>query len=70
MLGFGHIGQFALGFIAADSVTPLVYKPVSRIVAGGFSTGRPAQVAELGVDLEWDDESEMIWDNDNNIDWS
>ena len=26
---------------------PLVYEPVSRIVAGGFSSGRPAAVAVL-----------------------
>jgi hypothetical protein len=50
--------------------TPLVYEPVSRIMAGGFSTGRPAQVAVLGVDLEWDDESEMVWDNDDDMGWA
>ena len=69
MMGFGHIGQFALGFIHAGSVTPLVYEPVSRVLAGGFSTGRPAVVAVLGLDMLWDDDQEIIWDNDDNIGW-
>jgi hypothetical protein len=49
--------------------TPLTFEPVSRIVAAGFSTGRPAQVAVLGLDLLWDDEQEMIWDDEQNIGW-
>ena len=47
----------------------VVYKPVSRIIAGGFSSGRPAEVAVLGVDLIWDNGDYIVWDNDDNIAW-
>ncbi len=69
MLGFGHIGEFALGFIQSGFSAPLVYEPVSRIMAGGWSNSRPPAVAVLGVDLLWDDEQEMIWDDEQNIGW-
>lgn len=70
MFGFGHIGQFAIGFIQANSSTPTrIYKPVSRLMAGGFSVGRPAVVAVLGVDLLWDNDDFIVWDNDDNIGW-
>lgn len=29
MLGFGFLGQFALGFIADDIPAPIIYSPVS-----------------------------------------
>lgn len=64
MLGFGHIGQHAIGFIVSDASTPLVYKPVSRIVAGGWSNGRPVEVAVLGVDLIDDEDPENYIVND------
>lgn len=69
MMGFGNIGEFAIGEVSDGFSTPLTFKPVSRIVAGGFSTGRPAQVAVLGLDLLWDDESIMVWDDDTAIGW-
>jgi hypothetical protein len=67
VLGFGALGEFALGEAVDSTVT--TYEPVSRIMAGGWSNGRPAEVAVLGVDLLWDDEQEIIWDNDENIGW-
>ena len=47
----------------------IVYPPVSRVLAGGFSTGRPAVVAVLGLDLLWDNGDFIVWDNDDNIGW-
>ncbi len=67
MIGGDAIGFHAVGEMITTSSTPLVYEPVSRLMAGGFSTGRPAVVAVLGFDLLWDDEQEIIWDNDDNI---
>jgi len=65
MFGFGAIGELVFGEL--EDVT--TYQPVSRIIAGGFSSGRPASVAVLGVDLIWDSEDDMIWDNGDNIGW-
>lgn len=45
----------------------IVYAPVSRIIAGGFSNGRPVEVAVLGLDLLWDDGDYIVWDDDQNI---
>lgn len=67
MLGSGALGEQALGD-AGESLT-VTYEPVSRIVAGGWSNSRPTEVAVLGVDLIWDDESIMIWDDDSPIGW-
>ena len=53
----------------ADTEDALVYLPISRILAGGFSTGRPAVVAALGLDLLWDNGDFIVWDNDDNIGW-
>ena len=69
MLGFGHIGEFAIGFILSGLSAPLTYEPVSRIIAGGWSNSRPVEVAVLGVDLIWDTEDLMVWDDDTEIAW-
>lgn len=69
MIGQDAIGFHAVGEGISASAAPLVYEPISRIIAGGFSNGRPVQVAVLGVDLLWDDEQEMIWDDGQNIGW-
>ncbi len=65
MLGFGHIGEFALGFIQSGFSAPLVYEPVSRIMAGGWSNSRPVEVAVLGVDLIDDEDPYNFIVNDN-----
>lgn len=67
MIGADAIGFHAVGESLSASAAPLVYEPVSRIIAGGFSNGRPVQVAVLGWNLLWDDDSEMIWDSEDNI---
>ena len=69
MLGFGHVGQYAIGFIQDSITAPVVFEPVSRILAGGFSNTRPAAVAVLGVDLEWDSEDWIGWDDGSDIGW-
>lgn len=69
MIGFDAIGFHAVGESISVSSTPLVYEPVSRIIAGGFSNGRPVEVAVLGVDLIWDDGDFIIWDDGDNIAW-
>lgn len=66
-MGFGHIGQFAIGFIQDSASSPLVLKKVSRIIAGGFSNGRPTEVAVLGLDLINDEGDYIINDNDEII---
>ncbi len=70
MFGFGHIGEFAIGQVVTSLSAALVYEPVSRIVAGGFSSGRPAQVVRLGALLLWDNDDNIIWDNGDRINWS
>ncbi len=67
MLGFGHIGEFAIGFILSGLSAPLTYEPVSRIIAGGWSNSRPVEVAVLGVDLINDDGDYVVNDNDEII---
>ncbi len=67
MLGFGHIGQFAIGFIQDGFPVPLVYDPVSRILAGGFANTRPAAVAVLGSDLIDDEGNFIVSDDDYEI---
>ena len=69
MIGGDAIGFHAVGESLSGTSAPLVYEPVSRVLAGGFSTGRPAVVAVLGLDMLWDDDQEIIWDNDDNIGW-
>ena len=69
MIGFDGIGFHAIGEMITNLSAPLTFDPVSRIVAGGWSNNRPAEVAVLGVDLLWDDEQFMIWDDDTEIGW-
>ena len=69
MIGGDAIGFHAVGEGISASAAPLVYEPVSRIIAGGFSVGRPAVVAVLGLDLLWDNDDFIVWDNDDNIGW-
>lgn len=68
-IGFDAIGLHAIGEMITSSSTPLVYEPVSRIIAGGFSSGRPAQVATLTIIdyILWDDGDFMFWDDDTPI---
>ena len=68
MMGFGALGEFALGQVEA-TLSILTFEPVSRILAGGASNSRPPEVAVLGVDLIWDNESIMVWDDDTVIGW-
>lgn len=67
-MGFDGIGFTAIGELG-DSIPPLYYDPVSRLVSGGSMNTRPAQVAELGVDLLWDNGDYIIWDNGDRIAW-
>jgi hypothetical protein len=69
MIGQDAIGFHAVGEGITTSAAPLVYEPVSRVMAGGFSNGRPVQVAVLGVDLIWDDEDSIIWDDEQDMGW-
>jgi hypothetical protein len=58
--------------IAASGQQIVVYAPVSRIIAGGFSNGRPAQVATL-IEAEvmmWDDGDVIMWDDGTAIAWT
>ena len=66
MFGFGAIGELVFGEMDGGDLT---YNPVSRVVAGGFINGRQPEVAVLGVDLIWDDESLIVWDDDSEIGW-
>ena len=68
-IGLDAIGFHAIGEMITNLSAPLTFEPVSRIVAGGWSNNRPAEVAVLGVDLIWDDEQLMIWDDDTEIGW-
>lgn len=70
MIGADGIGFHAIGEMITSSSTPLTFEPVSRIVAGGFSSGRPAQVVRLGALLLWDNDDYIIWDNGDRINWS
>ena len=62
MIGFDGIGFHAIGEMITNLSAPLTFDPVSRIVAGGWSNNRPAEVAVLGVDLIWDDDTEIGWE--------
>lgn len=69
-IGFDGIGFHAIGEMITASAAPLVYEPVSRIMAGGFSNMRPAELVVLGVDLLWDNEDDYItWDDGDIIGW-
>jgi hypothetical protein len=63
MNGFDAIA--ALSIAEMDEV--VFYQPVSRIMAGGWTNARPAAVAVLGVDLLWDTEDIITWDDGTDI---
>jgi hypothetical protein len=65
MNGFDAIA--ALSIAEMDEV--VFYQPVSRIMAGGWTNSRPAAVAVLGVDLLWDTEDIITWDDGTDIGW-
>lgn len=77
MIGQDAIGFHAIGEGITGSAAPLIYPPVSRIIASGFVTGRPAEVFVLGVDLVWEytivdrelSEFYITWDNGEAIGW-
>ena len=68
-VGFDGIGFHAIGEMITASSTPLVYEPVSRILAGGFSNGRPVQVVYLGVEIMYDSEDVITYDSGDSIAW-
>ena len=69
-IGSDAIGAQAIGAEGEDAAPALVYEPVSRIMTGGGSNMRPAELVELGVDLLWDTEDDYItWDDDTIIGW-
>jgi len=70
MLGGGALGEFALGEMGDSLSAPLTFEPVSRIVAGGWSNGRPAEVAVLGAELLWDNGDFIVYDSGDHINWS
>ena len=69
MIGFDGIGFHAIGEMITNLSAPLTFDPVSRIVAGGWSNNRPAEVAELGLDLIWDNGDYIVCDNGDRINW-
>ena len=69
MIGGDAIGFHAVGESLSASAAPLVYEPVSRLMAGGFSVGRPATVAFLGAGLVWDNDDYIVYDNGDQIAW-
>jgi hypothetical protein len=70
MIGFDGIGFHAIGEMITSLSAPLTYEPVSRIVAGGWSNGRPVAVAVLGAELLWDNGDYIVYDNGDHINWS
>ncbi len=64
-IGFDGIGFHAIGEMITGLSAPLVYEPVSRIIAGGWSNSRPVEVAVLGVDLIDDEDPYNFIVNDN-----
>ena len=59
--------------IASDAEEDTSFPRLSRIMSGGTSNSRPAQVAILGIDMIWDgnntDWDYIIWDDGNVIAW-
>ncbi len=70
MIGADAIGFHAVGESISASGAPRIYEPVSRVIPGGFSSGRTPAVAELGADIIWDNDDLIVWDNDDSIDWT
>lgn len=69
MIGAEAIGVVGIGEGTDEETMLLIYEPVSRIIAGGFSNGRPVQVATLGALLVWDNGDYITWDNGDFISW-
>jgi hypothetical protein len=65
------IGGDAIAFLAIGELDEgeIFYLPVSRVIAGGFSSGRSPAVAELGAVIIWDSEDLIIWDSGDSIVW-
>ena len=70
MIGFDGIGFHAVGEMITNLSAPLTYEPVSRIVAGGWSNNRPAEVAVLGAELLWNNDDFIVYDSGDHINWS
>ena len=66
-IGFDGIGFHAIGEMITGLPAPLTLSPVSRLASGAYSPG--VKLAELGADLEWDDGSIMVWDDETGIGW-
>ena len=66
-VGLDTIGRHAVGEMLLESGAPLIYPPVSRLAHGSYTPG--AQLATLGVGIEWDDGDIMIWDDGSEIGW-
>ena len=67
MIGGDGIGFHAIGEMITGTPAPLVYRPISRLAHGSYTPG--AQLATLGVGIEWDDGDIMIWDDGSEIGW-
>lgn len=63
MNGFDAIA--AISIAEADEM--VIYGPVSKLQTGG-GTGSPS-LAEIGLDLLWDDGDFIAWDNGDIIGW-
>lgn len=55
-------------FGEVDFNPPLNFEPVSRIQSGG-GIAKPAQLAVLGVSIEWDTGDIIVWDDGTDIGW-
>jgi hypothetical protein len=64
MMGFGAIGEFAIGE-SEEALADVVYLPVSRILSGG-TMQMPKVLPEIGVDLI-NDEEDLITNDDGDI---
>lgn len=47
-----------------------VYNPVSKITSGGIYNSRPAQTAQLGAYIIWDNGDYIAYDDGSPIAWS
>lgn len=56
-------------FLFIPLLFSVVYPRISRIMSGGVSNSRPAQVYQVGVDLLWEDDSFIGWESEENIGW-
>ena len=67
MIGWDGIGFHAIGEMISDAGSPLTFPPVSRLASGAYSPG--AQLAELGLDIEWDNNDIIVWDDGSGMGW-